>query len=157
MEEIIKAIPRNEFEVTVKIHPTHEDLKDYTNIVEPINSSVNVIQNANLVELILNADIIITPVTGTSVICSLIARKPIIIWNVFNVEKDVLIQNELALLCKDQKMILEQIRKAETWLPNEEKIEQFTREYLHASDGKASERTAVEIVNFLKRRKPYLF
>ena len=157
IEEIIKAIPRNQFEVTIKIHPTHEDLKDYTNIVEPINSSVNVTQNANLVELILNADIIITPVTGTSAICSLIARKPIIIWNVFNVESDALIQNKLALPCKDQKMILEQIRKAETWLPNEEKIEQFTREYLHASDGKASERTAVEIVNFLKRHKPHLF
>ena len=157
VEETIKAIPRNEFEIIIKIHPTLEDLKDYTNIVEPINSSVNVTQNASLVELILNADIIITPVSGTSVICALIARKPIIIWNVFNVEKDVLIQNELALLCKDQKMILEQIRKAETWLPKEEKIEQFTREYLHASDGKASERTAVEIVNFLKRHRSHLF
>ena len=157
VEEIIKAIPRNEFEIIIKIHPTLEDLKDYTNIVEPINSSVNVTQNANLVELILNADIIITPVSGTSAVCALIARKPIIIWNVFNVENDALIQNELALPCKDQKMILEQIRKAETWLPNEEKIEQFTREYLHASDGKASERTAVEIVNFLKRHKPHLF
>ena len=157
VEEIIKAIPRNEFEIIIKIHPTLENLKDYTNIVEPINSSVNVTQTANLVELILNADIIITPVSGTSAVCALIARKPIIIWNVFNVENDALIQNELALPCKDQKMILEQIRKAETWLPNEEKIEQFTREYLHASDGKASERTAVEIVNFLKRRKPHLF
>ena len=157
VEEIIKAIPRNEFEIIIKIHPTLENLKDYTNIVEPINSSVNVTQNANLVELILNADIIITPVSGTSAVCALIARKPIIIWNVFNVENDALIQNELALPCKDQKMILEQIRKAETWLPNEEKIEQFTREYLHASDGKASERTAVEIVNFLKRHKPHLF
>ena len=157
VEEIIKAIPRNEFEIIIKIHPTLEDLKDYTNIVEPINSSVNVTQNANLVELILNADIIITPVSGTSAVCALIARKPIIIWNVFNVENDALIQNELALPCKDQKMILEQIRKAETWLPKEEKIEQFTREYLHASDGKASERTAVEIVNFLKRHKPHLF
>jgi CDP-glycerol glycerophosphotransferase (TagB/SpsB family) len=157
VEEIIKAIPRNEFEIIIKIHPTLENLKDYTNIVEPINSSVNVTQNANLVELILNADIIITPVSGTSAVCALIARKPIIIWNVFNVENDALIQNELALPCKDQKMILEQIRKAEIWLPNEEKIKQFTREYLHASDGKASERTAVEIVNFLKRRKPHLF
>ena len=157
VEEIIKAIPRNEFEIIIKIHPTLENLKDYTNIVEPINSSVNVTQNANLVELILNADIIITPVSGTSAVCALIARKPIIIWNVFNVENDALIQNELALPCKDQKMILEQIRKAETWLPNEEKIEQFTREYLHASDGKASERTAVEIVNFLKRHRSHLF
>tara|TARA_B100001765_G_scaffold206366_1_gene163551 strand:- start:88 stop:789 length:702 start_codon:yes stop_codon:yes gene_type:complete len=151
VEEIIKAIPRNEFEIIIKIHPTLEDLKDYTNIVEPINSSVNVTQNANLVELILNADIIITPVSGTSAVCALIARKPIIIWNVFNVENDALIQNELALPCKDQKMILEQIRKAETWLPKEEKIEQFTREYLHASDGKASERIADEILNFLKK------
>ena len=124
IQEVIKAVPKDEFEVVIKIHPTLEDLKDYTNILEPINSSINVTQNANLAELILNADIIITPVSGTSVICALIARKPIIIWNVFNVEKDVLIQNELALLCKDQKMILEQIRKAETWLPKEEKIEQ---------------------------------
>ena len=151
IQEVIKAVPKDEFEVVIKIHPTLEDLKDYTNILEPINSSINVTQNANLAELILNADIIITPVSGTSVICALIARKPIIIWNVFNVEKDVLIQNELALLCKDQKMILEQIRKAETWLPKEEKIEQFTREYLHASDGKASERIADEILNFLKK------
>ena len=157
VEEIIKAIPRNEFEIIIKIHPTLEDLKDYTNIVEPINASVNVTQNANLVELILNADIIITPVSGTSAVCALIARKPIIIWNVFNVENDALIQNELALPCKDQKMILEQIRKAEIWLPKEEKIEQFTREYLHASDGRASERIADEILNFLKKHSPHIF
>ena len=157
VQEVIKAIPNVEFEVVIKIHPTSENLEEYTDILESINSEINVTQNTNLVELILNADIIITPVSATAVVCGLIARKPIIIWNVFNVGNDVLIQNELALPCKDKKMILEQIRKAETWIPSEEKIEQFVREYLHASDGMASARTATEILNYLKKRSPHIF
>ena len=105
----------------------HEHVDDYTNILGSVNSSIDIIQNANLTELVLNADIIIAPVTGTSVITALVARKPIIIWNVFNVKSDVLIDNGLALQCKDQKMMLEQIRKAETWIPKEEKTEQFIK------------------------------
>ena len=157
IQKVTKAIPKDEFDVVIKIHPTHEDLDDYTNILGSLNSSVSVIQNANLAELILNADIIITPVTGTSAITAFVARKPIIIWNVFNVKNDVLVDKELALECKNQKMILKQIRKAETWLPKEEKIEQFIKEFLHSSDGKASERIADGILNFLKAYKPHLF
>ena len=157
IQKVTKAIPKNEFDVIIKIHPTHEDLDDYTNILGSLNSSVSVIQNANLAELILNADIIITPVSGTSAITAFVARKPIIIWNVFNVENDVLVDKELALECKNQKMILKQIRKAETWLPKEEKIEQFIKEFLHSSDGKASERIVDGILNFLKVYKPHLF
>ena len=28
IQEVIKAIPKDEFEVVIKIHPTHEDLKE---------------------------------------------------------------------------------------------------------------------------------
>ena len=157
IQKVTKAIPKDEFDVVIKIHPTHEDLDDYTNILGSLNSSVSVIQNANLAELILNADIIITPVTGTSAITAFVARKPIIIWNVFNVKNDVLVDKELALECKNQKMILKQIRKAETWLPKEEKIEQFIKEFLHSSDGKASERIADGILNFLKVHNLHFF
>ena len=157
VEELVKAIPSNEFDVTIKIHPTHEDLKDYRDIIDPLNSTIEVTQNANLVELILNADIIIAPVTATSTICSLIARKPIIIWNVFNVENDALIQNKLALPCKNNKMILEQIRKAEKWMPKEEEIEKFVTENFHSSDGMASARIANEILNVLKSHDSHMF
>ena len=135
----------------------HEHVDDYTNILGSVNSSIDIIQNANLTELVLNADIIIAPVTGTSVITALVARKPIIIWNVFNVKSDVLIDNGLALQCKDQKMMLEQIRKAETWIPKEEKTEQFIKEFFYSSDGKASERIADSILDFLKQHKSHLF
>ena len=132
-------------------------MKDFTNIIGTNNSSVKVTQNTNLAELIQKADIIITPVSGTSAVCALIVRKPIIIWNVFNVKSDVLIDNGLALQCKDQKMMLEQIRKAETWIPKEEKTEQFIKEFFYSSDGKASERIADSILDFLKQHKSHLF
>ncbi len=157
VQETINVIPKDEFDVVVKIHPTYENLKDFTNIIGTNNSSVKVTQNTNLAELIQKADIIITPVSGTSAVCALIVRKPIIIWNVFNVENDALIQNELVLQCNDKKSILGQIRKAEKWLPTEEKIEQFMREFFYLTDGKASERIADGILNFLKQHKPHLF
>ena len=157
IEGITKVIPKDEFNVVIKIHPVHEHVDDYTNILGSVNSSIDIIQNANLTELVLNADIIIAPVTGTSVITALVARKPIIIWNVFNVKSDVLIDNGLALQCKDQKMMLEQIRKAETWIPKEEKTEQFIKEFFYSSDGKASERIADSILDFLKQHKSHLF
>ncbi len=152
IQEVTKAIPKDEFEVVIKIHPVQENLDDYTNMLGTTNSSVSIIQNANLSELVLNADIIITPVSGTAVITAFVARKPIIIWNVFNVQNDVLLNNKLALECKDEKMILKQIRKAETWLPAEEKTEQFIREFLYSADGKASERIADGILSVLKNQ-----
>ena len=75
----------------------------------------------------------------------------------FDVENDVLVDKELVLECRNQKMILKQIRKAETWLPKEEKIEQFIKEFLHSSDGKASERIADGILNFLKVHNLHFF
>ncbi len=150
IQEVTKAIPKDEFEVVIKIHPVQENLDDYTNMLGTTNSSVSIVQNANLAELVLNADIIITPASATAVITAFVAKKPIIIWNVFNVENDVLLNNKLALECKDEKMILKQIRKAETWLPAEEKTEQFIREFLYSTDGKASERIADGILSVLK-------
>ena len=54
-------------------------------------------------------------------------------------------------------MMLEQIRKAETWIPKEEKTEQFIKEFFYSSDGKASERIADSILDFLKQHKSHLF
>ena len=54
-------------------------------------------------------------------------------------------------------MMLEQIKKAETWIPNEEKTKQFFKEFLYSSDGKASERIADRILDFLKQHKSHLF
>ena len=153
----INAIPKDEFNVVIKIHPVYEHVKDYTNILGSVNSSVNVIQNANLAELVLNSDIIISPVTGTSVITALVARKPVIIWNVFDVESDVLIDGGLALECKDQKTMLKQIRKAETWIPEEEETKQFIKEFLYSSDGKAADRITDRVLDFLREHKSHLF
>ena len=150
IQEVTKAIPKDEFEVVIKIHPVQENLDDYTNMLGTTNSSVSIVQNANLAELVLNADIIITPAAQTAAITAFVAKKPIIIWNVFNVENDVLLDNKLALECKDEKMILKQIRKAETWQPAAEKTEQFIREFLYSVDGKASERIADGILSLLK-------
>ena len=58
-------------------------------------------------------------------VSGLILRKHIIIWNVFDVQNDVLIENNLALECKDPNGLLKLIEDTKKWAPKNERIDEF--------------------------------
>lgn len=128
--------------LTIKIHPTNENYFDYKKIIDSIDSKLVIHQKGDLAEYLKNTDIVITPVSSTGVVFTLISNIPIIIWNVFEVEEDVLLKNELAIECKNENDIIHSIEKALVFQPPIKKVDSFLSEYFFKRDGKASERIA---------------
>jgi len=153
ISEIIKKLKqtKNENEVLIKIHPTHENLFEYKNIVDLVDPKIPIFQKENLNELIEQSDLIITSVSSTVAISALIMRKPIIIWNIFDVQNDILLENNLALECKNPNELPDLIDNAKKWNLPERKIEEFLSKYFFKTDGKASERIADEILHIVKK------
>ena len=72
---------------------------------------------------------------------SLIAKKPIILCNYDHLDDDIFLEKGLALKCNEPSKIFDSIMESMKSNPaTTEKREQFIREYLYKSDGKASER-----------------
>ena len=69
-----------------------------------------------------DVDIIITPTSSTVTVFSLILNKPIVIWNVFEVDEDVLVQRKLVTECTDENDIISSIERALAFQTSESKI-----------------------------------
>jgi hypothetical protein len=151
INKLIKIKDNNE--ISIKIHPTHENLKEYRKIIDEIDPEIPIYQKESLEKLIYETDLIITPVTGSSTITGLIARKQIIIWNVFDVKNDVLIDNYLAIECKDPNKLLDLIKNAKKKKYSNKKIDKFISEYLFKVDGKATERIANKILKVFENKQ----
>ncbi len=150
--EVIEKIIKNDNEIVVKIHPTHENLDEYRKIIDKIDPEIPVFQEEDLKELIENTDLIITPVSNSSVISGLIQKKQIIIWNVFDVQNDILLENNLAVECKDPNELLSLIEHSKKREYSNEKVDEFISKYLFKADGKATERIAKAILKILENK-----
>lgn len=155
IKEIIKQINKSgkKISIIIKIHPTNENYLEYKNTIKSIDATLEIYQKGDLEKYLESADIIITPVTSTAIISTLIYRKPIIIWNIFEVEKDVLLENKLVIECKDEHDIMPAIEKALTFQPSIKKLENFFLQYFYKIDGKASERIADKIIEITGQNK----
>ncbi len=142
--EIIKKIKKSnqKYFITLKIHPTNENYSDYEKIVNKIDPTIKIHQKGDLLDFLQDADVIITPASGTAIVFSLIINKPIVIWNVFKIDDDILIKRKLVIECKNENHIIESIEKALVFQPSKSKVDMFLEEYYYKNDGKASERIA---------------
>ena len=89
-----------ETSLVIKIHPTGESYIEYKQLLEKFEN-IHLSQKDDIIDLISKSDVIITPVTSTATIIALIMNKPIIIWNYFHVEQDLLLRTDTVLECKD--------------------------------------------------------
>lgn len=154
--EIVKEIQENKdkLSLTVKIHPSTAILSEYESIIHPIDSSLKIYQNGEVLDFLNDADVLISFWFGSAEVYAILAKKPIIICNFFNEKPDVLLQRGLALECKEISSLIDSIDKAT--LPNpllDEKRDEFIREVLYKWDGKASERICDAIMSLLEKRQ----
>ena len=98
IEETITSLNKfhTETSLVIKIHPTGEDYTEYKQLLEKFEN-VQLSQKDDIIDLINKTDIIITPVTSTAAIIALIMNKPIIVWNYFHVEDDILLRTRQML------------------------------------------------------------
>ena len=101
-------------------------------------------------DLVNKADIIITPVTSTATIIAVIMDKPVIIWNYFDIEEDLLLRKNIVLECKNNTELDHCINTAESFrVKNLEKIKHFIDE--NFSYGDSSQLIVNEILDLLRR------
>ena len=137
--------------LTIKIHPISENYKEYENILKSFKN-VNLSQIDDIVDLLEKSDIVITPCTSTAARIALLMKKPIIIWNHFQVMGDLFLSKGFALECKNKDEIeycLENVKEFTD--QNKEKIDKFVKE--EYGDGYATQRIITELGKWIKNIK----
>jgi len=138
-----------ETSLVIKIHPTGENYTEYSQLLEKFEN-VHLSQKDDIIDLISKSDVIITPVTSTATIIALIMNKPIIIWNYFHVEQDLLLRTDTVLECKDISELGNCLDSVKSFREkNAERINKFIDE--NFSYGNSSQRVASEILDLVKK------
>ena len=92
--------------------------------------------------------------SSTAEVYALLAKKPIIICNFFNIQGDVFLERGLAIDCKESSSIIPSIHMAlSSNLASEQKREDFIREFMYKWDGRAAERICDKIMELVEKRK----
>lgn len=137
----------------IKIHPTSEKLDDYKKIIDDVDSSCEIIQHGDLLELFNESDVIITFGESTSLIEALLLHKPILYFNPFK-EIPQYVKDKVAMEFKNISDLITYIKNEEYCNINLEKIDEYLKEKLFKFDGRCGERAAHQILLLLKNREP---
>ena len=145
---------KKEFSLMIKIHPTSENYSEFKQFVGK-SENIHLSQKDDIIELLTETDIVITPITSTAAVIALIMNKPIILWNYFHAEWDLLLRKNVVLECKNETELGYCIDSVEMFRKNNsEKINQFILE--NFGYGNASQRIVNEILDLIKKQKPQL-
>lgn len=153
IKELIRNLinKRKEIALTIKIHPTSEIYTEYKKLLEPYKE-VRLSQIDEVTELLAKTDVVITSCTSTAGIIALVMKKPIIIWNYFQVEGDMLLREGIALECKNSTKLYDCLKNAKVFRDSkDEKINRFIKE--HVGEEKAVQKIVYELEQWLKNNK----
>lgn len=144
----------NNYDITIKIHPSSEQLSEYESIVHKIDKSIKIIQQGEILEYIVNSDVIITYSGSSSLVYALMCNKPIIICDFYDLRNDIFIDGKVSISCKNEKEVIKIIeRVGKEQFIKKENLEKFTKEYFHKLDGKASERVGNQLLKIIQKKK----
>jgi hypothetical protein len=154
---IVRAISeqlRNEANLRLKIHPSSERLAVYRQLVDPIDPSIEIIQNADLVPLINDSDVIVTFGHSSALFEALLLEKPIYMMNIFDEDttKNLFLKEKVATECKTVEQLISNIRNRISAKIEPDRIDAFIEKFTYKFDGKCSERAANHIISLLDTR-----
>ena len=156
IKEIIAKIfeKKDKLSIIIKIHPSTSLLSEYKSIINSIDSSIPVYQKGDIQEFLENTDVIVTFQSSTAEVYGVIARKPIVICNFFNSEKDMLVEKGVAIECTDSSYLTKSIEQAISNNPEyEQKRDDFIKEFMYKADGCAAERICDMIMELLDKKQ----
>jgi len=155
VKEIIKELSKHKdkFSIIVKLHPSSQILYEYEPLVHSIDETIPVIQKGNVIDFLKDTDIVVAfSSTSSTLIYSLIAKKPIILCDFFNRFRSYVLERGLALNCTKPIQITSLINEIKNKNPvNQEKTDQFIEEFCFKSDGNSSQRLAESMLNLLEK------
>ena len=158
IKEIVTQISKHKdkMSLVVKIHPSTVILSDYQSIINKIDPSIPILQTGDFLDFLADADIVISFQSNSStLVYSLIAKKPIIICNFFNEERfDDFLERDLALECKEPNTLVKSIHRILSSNPaTKQKVDDFIQEYFYKADGHSSKRLCDAIMQLLENRQ----
>ena len=120
-----------------------------------MTNSSPVIQKGNVIDFLEDTDIVVAFSSTSSVLLySLIAKKPIILCDFFNRFRAYVLERGLALHCTKPTQITSLISEIKNENPaNQEKVNQFIKEFCFKSDGNSSQRLAESMLNLLEENE----
>ena len=148
---IIKEVNKNKdnIELNVKIHPSAESLNEYQKLIHAIDPSIRIFQKESILQLIKESDVLISTNTSTAMVCGLLSKKPLIIYNCFQLDWDEFLTRKLAIECKKIEDIVSSINIAISSKPSMNKTDEFIKEVLFRTDGKSAKRISKAIINLV--------
>ena len=96
---------KDKISLKIKIHPVSESYTTYKKILDTYKTDIQIFQYEDVFELIKESDVVLTSATSTAGLIALIMKKPIIIWNYFNVQGDLFIKEKIAINCDEASQI----------------------------------------------------
>lgn len=145
---------RNEANLRLKIHPSTERLAVYRQLVDPIDPSIEIIQNADLVLLINDSDVTVTFGHSSALFEALLLEKPIYMMNIFDEDttKNLFLKEKVATECKTVEELISNIRNRICAKIEPDRLDAFIEKFTYKFDGKCSERAASHIISLLDTR-----
>lgn len=155
IKEIVTEVCKykNEISLLIKIHPSSEILSEYKEIINPIDTSIPIHQKGDALEFLENADIVISFASDSAITYALLAKKPIILCNFYDLKGDLFLERGgLALECKKISELIPAIQNIVRFNPaTDDNVESFVKEFLYKSDGLASERLCNAMLKLLNK------
>ena len=136
----------------IKIHPVSEIYSDYEKVLKKYNTDIQISQYDNIFELIKEADIIICPSASTAGLIALIMKKPVIVWNYFNIQGDVFLKEKITMSCNNVSEIKYCIDNRIKFIQeNELIINNYIKKF--CGEGNASEKCADAVYELILKSK----
>ena len=155
IKQIIRELTENNDKISlkVKIHPSSANLSEYQSLVHAIDKNIEIHQQGDILDLLYDADIVITFGFTFVNTYALISKKPIIVCNFFDGNKDDFVQKEIALECNSSVYLAKTIHQALSKNPEyEQKCDEYIKNFFYKPDGLAAERISTSIVKLIKNK-----
>jgi len=139
VEEYIKI--KGKISLKIKIHPVSENYLNYKKILEKYNTNIQISQYEDIFKLIKEADVILSPSASTAGLIALIMEKPIIVWDYFNIQGDLFLEEKITMNCNEISEINECILNRMKFIQeNELVINNFIKKF--CGEGNAAQKIA---------------
>jgi len=148
---IVQKKLSNKVDLVLKIHPSSEKKDDYEKLLKKHGIQIPIFQTEHLLDIINDADFIISYGDTWALWEAMFMKKPIIIVNLFNYSQDMMpfVKEKIAYEITEINQIIKMILKIQSHNLEESKINQFIKKYLYKLDGNAGLRSAEAILDLV--------
>ncbi len=150
VQEIVK---QKDYHLTIKIHPSSENLSEYKSLINSIDSTIPLFQKGDILKFLEDTDLVISFITSEAVLSSLFSQKPIVLFSAGQYKNTLLVDKELVSECNSINSLSSVIDNSHSnFSIQKKKIDLFIEDYFFKSDGLASERVTKKILELLKNK-----